>query len=226
MAESQRIHHTHDPITIRLEIVDLPVIIREMRHTQHLITKLGETLMSVIHDFRNKVEENLTSIRASVDRINARIDKLQASAGQVTPEDQADLDALQKETQALADALNSTTAPVIPPLTDAGNIGTTPGTPPGTAPGDTNTASIPPVVPGGGPGIPPTPPASPIDSPAGSPPPDPNKAPAPLTGILNPPGATTAPDGFNNATAGVVRGGTTVPSDSSGAPSASNTAGT
>lgn len=82
------------------------------------------TLMSQISDFAAKVQAfqdaqdiAIDGLTADVKSLNDKIAALQTSAGQITPEDQALLDAVQAHGQAIADklsALDAQTPPVAP----------------------------------------------------------------------------------------------------------------
>ena len=83
-----------------------------------------EKLMSAISDFAAKQQEHNDKISAAIDglasdiaNLNAQIAALQASAGAITPDDQALLDAADAKGAAIADqiaALDALTPPVVP----------------------------------------------------------------------------------------------------------------
>lgn len=89
------------------------------------ITLNHEILMSAISDFAAKQKAfndrqsaAIDGVVADVKALNDKITELQNSPGQVTPEDQALLDELQTQGEALAsrmEALDSQTPPVVPP---------------------------------------------------------------------------------------------------------------
>lgn len=78
-------------------------------------------IMSAISDFAANVKDSFTELATAVDgvvsdvnQLKAKIDQLQNSPGQITPEDQATLDAIQAQAKSLADkvkSLDEATAP-------------------------------------------------------------------------------------------------------------------
>jgi len=80
--------------------------------------------MSAISDFakvqtafQDRVDAAITDLQGDVQSLNDQIAALQASAGTVTPEDQALLDGIQTRSAAIAnklDALDALTPPVAP----------------------------------------------------------------------------------------------------------------
>ena len=101
--------------------------------------------MSVISDYLDKqktfnsrqgiaidgIVTSVTGLTGDIKTLNDKIEELQNSSGQVTPEDQATInelevagDALSTKSEALAvaiKALDDATAPVIPPVPTSGN---------------------------------------------------------------------------------------------------------
>lgn len=87
--------------------------------------KQGERIMSAVSDFAGKVNTAFASIatavdgiKADVDGLKAKIQELQDSAGTLSPEDQASLDAIQAQAESVASKLtdldNATEAPPAP----------------------------------------------------------------------------------------------------------------
>ncbi len=80
--------------------------------------------MSKISDFATKqnafndqMDTAVSGLTADVKNLSDQIAALQASAGEITPEDQALLDGIQARTQTVADkltALDALTPPVVP----------------------------------------------------------------------------------------------------------------
>lgn len=96
----------------------------------HLATKqdLKETeqrIMSKISEFAEKqnafndrVDAAVTGLQGDIQALNDKITELQNSPGQITPEDQALLDAIQTRSEGIAakvEALDALTPPVVPP---------------------------------------------------------------------------------------------------------------
>ncbi len=81
--------------------------------------------MSAIKDFSDKVQESfgkvntaITGIQGDIASLNDKITALQNSVGQITPEDQALLDAIQSQGADIATklgAIDDLTPPVAPP---------------------------------------------------------------------------------------------------------------
>lgn len=90
----------------------------------HIIHTL-ERLMTIISDFvakqnahNDKIDDSISGLQEDIAALNAEILKLQTSSGEISPEDQASLDALDARGQSIADkieALNALTPPVPPP---------------------------------------------------------------------------------------------------------------
>lgn len=91
------------------------------------IKKEGAKIMSKISEFAQAVAGSFDTIAASVDglttdvkTLNDKITELQNSSGVISPEDQALLDEIQAEAQALAGKLatldDQTSAPPAPPV--------------------------------------------------------------------------------------------------------------
>jgi hypothetical protein len=85
---------------------------------------MGEKIMSAISDFsvklnafNDQMDVAVSDLQGDIKSLNDTILKLQNSTGQVTPEDQASLDALQARGQDIADKLNALDAltPPVPP---------------------------------------------------------------------------------------------------------------
>ncbi len=72
--------------------------------------------MSAITDFADKVQANFDKLTASIDRLHKLITDFNNSPGTLSAADQAALDKIQAESQALSDAANSDVAPVVPPV--------------------------------------------------------------------------------------------------------------
>lgn len=80
--------------------------------------------MSVISDFAAKMDQHNAKMDAAVDGLTAdmkdlndKIAQLQSTSGQITPEDQALLDAIEAKASAVADkvaALDSMNPPAVP----------------------------------------------------------------------------------------------------------------
>jgi alkylhydroperoxidase family enzyme len=113
---------------------------REQRECEHewtkahsgLVTKsdlqqLEHKIMSAISDFaakqnafNNRIDASVTDLQGDVKNLSDQIAALQASAGTITPEDQALLDGIQQRTSTIADkldALDALTPPAVPPTT-------------------------------------------------------------------------------------------------------------
>ncbi len=88
------------------------------------IKNQGEAIMSAISDFADKmkvhndhVDVAITGLQGDVKNLSDQIAALQASAGQITPEDQLLLDGIEARTAAIhdkLDALDALTPPVAP----------------------------------------------------------------------------------------------------------------
>lgn len=95
-------------------------------HHRHFIQILTnqEKIMSKISDFAGQMnaftdrqDKAVADLQEDVKSLSAKIDELQASAGQITPEDQALLDAIQARASTVADkldALDALTPPAVP----------------------------------------------------------------------------------------------------------------
>jgi hypothetical protein len=99
-------HHHHDDCNIE--------------HDLHKLIKLGEQIMQAIQDFvaaqnafNDKMDIAIDDIQADIKFLNDQI-----AALQLTPEDQAALDALKARAQAMADKLDALDAltPPAPPI--------------------------------------------------------------------------------------------------------------
>lgn len=83
--------------------------------------------MSAISDFaakqnafNDRIDTAVTDLQGDVKNLSDQIAALQASAGTITPEDQALLDGIQQRTSTIADkldALDALTPPAVPPTT-------------------------------------------------------------------------------------------------------------
>lgn len=93
--------------------------------TKQDLMEMEIRLMSAISDFAAKqsafntrIDSAITGLQGDVQTLNDTITKLQNSPGTVTPEDQAALDTLQAQGDALSaklEALDALTPPAIPP---------------------------------------------------------------------------------------------------------------
>lgn len=90
--------------------------------TKHDIEQLERKIMSAIGDFAAKqtafnarLGAAIDGVAADVDSLNAKIVELQNTAGAITPEDQALLDELQAQGEALASRLEAVDALTPPP---------------------------------------------------------------------------------------------------------------
>lgn len=96
--------------------------LRLLRDIQSQIGKI----MSAISDFADKmkvhndhVDKAVEGLQGDVKNLSDQIAALQASAGKITPEDQALLDGIESRTAAIhdkLDALDALTPPVAPPV--------------------------------------------------------------------------------------------------------------
>lgn len=95
--------------------------------TKQDLEKIGNTIMSKISEFaaaqsafNDRIDTAVTGLQGDITFLTAEIQKLQASVGQLTPEDQASLDLIQARTEAMAvklealDAVTPAPAPVVP----------------------------------------------------------------------------------------------------------------
>lgn len=93
--------------------------------TKHDLEQMEKRIMSKISEFADAVEAHNSAVDAAVQgltddiaNLNKQITDLQNSAGTITPEDQARLDAIQARSQSVADklaSLDALTPPVTPP---------------------------------------------------------------------------------------------------------------
>ena len=106
-------------------------ILRELKEINHKLShlqKLGENIMTAISDFaaaqatyNTQIDASLADISTEIAALNAEIVTLQNSAGQISADDQASLDAIQAHSQSLAaklaalDTINPPVPPVVPP---------------------------------------------------------------------------------------------------------------
>lgn len=89
----------------------------------HLLS-LGEKIMATLSefiqaqtDYNAKIDASLADLAGDVSNLTATIEKLKASAGQLSAEDQASLDALTEHAKTVTDkldALNQLTPPEVP----------------------------------------------------------------------------------------------------------------
>lgn len=103
---------------------ELRALLKDIRSREGSILNRMEQLMSKISDFAAAMNAHNDAIDAAVGAVQAdvawlkeQIEKLQNTPGEITPEDQALLDALQVRTQALAErvaALDAMTPPKPP----------------------------------------------------------------------------------------------------------------
>lgn len=113
-----------DPIdaikaAIEFHVVGLTTEMQRLRSAFHFatkedLTKAKDEIMATIQEFATTVQQSFTRIStavdgvvADVDALKAKIDELQNSPGQITPEDQALLDAIQNQAGAVADKLEA-----------------------------------------------------------------------------------------------------------------------
>ena len=92
--------------------------------TKKDLIELGEKIMSKISDFADKqkayndrIDKAVAGLNADIESLNALIENLQNSPGEISVEDQASLDALDVRGQAIAtklEALDALTPPVVP----------------------------------------------------------------------------------------------------------------
>lgn len=97
--------------------------LRERLHLTKISQKL-DNIMSAISDFatkqnafNDKMDAAISDITTEVAALNSEIASLQASAGAITPEDQALLDGLQARAQSISDklsALDTLQPPAVP----------------------------------------------------------------------------------------------------------------
>lgn len=98
---------------------------RDMATLKDLL-EMEQRIMSAISTFAEKqaafnerIDAAVVGLKGDVDALNAKIEELQNSAGTITPEDQALLDALEARGDAIAakvEALDAMTPPVVPPV--------------------------------------------------------------------------------------------------------------
>lgn len=95
--------------------------------TKQDLENLGKLIMSKITEFADAVDAHNAAVDTAIQglsddiaNLNKQIQDLQNSAGQITPEDQARLDAIQARSQTVAEklaALDALTPPAAPPTT-------------------------------------------------------------------------------------------------------------
>lgn len=108
---------------------DIAVELRRMRDNRDLLSKLEQMevrIMSAISEFATKqqafnarMDASIAGLSADVESLAEQIRKLQETAGQITPEDQALLDDIEKRTDAITTKLEALDAlmPPTPPTT-------------------------------------------------------------------------------------------------------------
>jgi predicted Mrr-cat superfamily restriction endonuclease len=72
----------------------------------------GVQIMSQISDFAGRVQANVDKLTADIDAVAQLVQTLQTSAGQITPEDQATLDALEQKVATLTGNADKLVPPV------------------------------------------------------------------------------------------------------------------
>lgn len=99
---------------------------REVERLLNEVNERSKTIMSAISDFAAKqnahndaIDQSISGLQADIQALNDAIKKLQDSAGQITPEDQALLDAIDARGQTVADKLAALDA-LTPPAPPAG----------------------------------------------------------------------------------------------------------
>lgn len=99
--------------------------IQRIEHKLDTLIILGEQIMSAISDFataqnafNDQMDASISGLNGDIANLNAQIAALQASAGQITPADQALLDGIQARGKAMADKLSALDAltPPVPPV--------------------------------------------------------------------------------------------------------------
>ena len=110
---------------MRFKLTILESLLR-IRSSVDLLHSQGEKIMSAISDFATKqnahndaIDAAVSGLTGDVKNLQDQIAKLQASQGQITPEDQALLDAIDARSQGIADKLAALDAltPPVPPVT-------------------------------------------------------------------------------------------------------------
>lgn len=87
------------------------------QQVENIMTKISE-FADQMKAFSDRQEKAVSDLQDDVKFLTDKIAELQNSAGQITPEDQASLDALQARASAISDkldALDALTPPVVPP---------------------------------------------------------------------------------------------------------------
>jgi hypothetical protein len=87
------------------------------QETQIILKRMEEMenkIMSKISDWAANVGPKLDSIQTGLDAVQALVEQLQNSAGEITPEDQALLDQIETKVNALAADASSVPAPPAP----------------------------------------------------------------------------------------------------------------
>lgn len=82
------------------------------------MSKISE-FATALAAFQDQIDAAVTGLTADVKNLSDQIAALQASQGQITPEDQALLDRIQARTQAVADKLAALDALTPPPAPTA-----------------------------------------------------------------------------------------------------------
>jgi peptidoglycan hydrolase CwlO-like protein len=119
-------HHHHDREGQNINVYFHHVCDPHVAEALRGITRLLENIMSAIGDFsakvtahNDKMDAAIAGLQSDVEALNTKIAELQATAGTVTPEDQALLDAIETRASGIADrldALDALTPPPAPPV--------------------------------------------------------------------------------------------------------------
>ena len=79
------------------------------------LLEMEKRIMSAITDFAAKMTANFATLKTEITGLNAKITAFNNSPGTLSAADQAALDGIQAQSDALVAAANSTSAPVVPP---------------------------------------------------------------------------------------------------------------
>lgn len=93
-------------------------IINLSTRMEHLMSKISD-FAAAMDAFTARQDVAVAGLQADVAALKAKIDELQNSAGQLTPEDQALLDAVKAHASTISDkldALDAETPPAVPPV--------------------------------------------------------------------------------------------------------------
>jgi methyl-accepting chemotaxis protein len=122
---SNEIHKSDERVLIEI-ISRLERLLEVLPHlaTKHDLYHIHQTIMSAISDFaarqaafNDRIDQAVTGLQGDVKTLQDTIDKLQNTAGQITPEDQALLDQIDARADAVAtklEALDALTPPAPP----------------------------------------------------------------------------------------------------------------